>query len=479
MRLGAIWGNAKVGRAVAVGCVALALAGIVLAKARGRSGVGPWIARNAITGLRSTFDSPLVRGQVALSQGAVATEGSRTVYAEVELVAKSVGGDRAAPPVAIAVVLDVSGSMAGAKLEEAKRAVIELLGRMRPTDRVAVVAYSDEARTLVPLDTVSSTRERATSLVGSLVPLNGTNIPAGLGLGVEALAGAPDGFVRRVVLVSDGLDTSGRGVEWAASRVRASAERGVTCSALGVGADYDESYLSTMANVGRGNYAFLERGEALAGFLSRELREASSTSVENVVVELSAPAGTRVTRVLGHDGIALGQSVTIPVGALYAGEERRIVAELALDGATVGRLGELSARIRYRGVSSRQESAVAPAALLLRAVRTEAEAIATRDMEIFASAESAALAIRQSEAVAAWRRGDAQAATRLAHRNAAAARALAVSAPSAAPALAREADRYAGEASVFGSTPASSAAGRAAGLDSNAHNLAHARGRAP
>lgn len=479
MGLGTIWGREKLGRALAVGCVALALAGIVLAKAHGRVGVGPWIVQNAVTGLRSTFDSSLLRGQVALSQGALSTEGSRTAYAEVDLQAKNVGDQRAAPPVAIAVVLDVSGSMAGEKLESAKRAVLELVGRMRPTDRIAVVTYSDDATTLVPLGAVSDAREGAASLVSALRPQNGTNIPAGLERGVEALAGAPDGFVRRVVLVSDGLDTSGRGVEWAAGRVRASAERGVTCSALGVGADYDERYLSTMASVGRGNYAFLARGEALVAFLTRELREASSTSVENVAVELTAPTGTRVTRVLGQEGVEPGRSVTIAVGALYAGEQRRIVVELALDDGAVGRLGEVTARIRYRGVAASQDTVVAPAGLALRAVRTEAEAVATRDLEIFANAESMMLAVRQSDAVAAWRRGDVQAATQLASRNAQAARALGAVAPSAAPALAIDAARYAREATVFGGASASSPAGRAAALDSNAHNLAHARGRAP
>jgi len=482
MRLGAILGHARRERALAAGAVALAVAGIVLGRARGESliGVGPGTQTlPAGTASRSFFGDASLRGHVALSQSAIGIDGDGRVYTEVELDAVRPAVQGEAPPVAIAVVLDVSGSMAGEKIEQAKRAVIELVRAMRPSDRVAVVTYSDTATTLVPLGEVGQVGATLEAAVRSLAPQNGTNIPAGLEQGAGALGEAPEGLVRRIVLVSDGLDTSGRGLGYATERVRVTAARGITASALGIGADYDERYLSTVAETGRGNYAFLAQGEALAGFLSRELREASTTSVEDVVVELTLPAGMRFVRVLGQDGLAVGRSVSVPVGALSAGAPRRIVAVAELDRRSVGPIGALSARIVYRPVARGGALAVAPRALGLRAVAKDAVADATRDVEIFARAESAWLAVQQIEAVQAWRSGDAVRATALAAQNAARARHLAVVAPSAAPALAEDAERFEREGAAFGEVGAGSSAGRALGLESNAHSFARARGRTP
>src|SRR4051794_39441448 len=51
--------------------------------------------------------------------------------------------ERARPPVNLAIVLDRSGSMSGAKLAVAKAAVEEAIGRLQPNDRFSVVAYDD------------------------------------------------------------------------------------------------------------------------------------------------------------------------------------------------------------------------------------------------------------------------------------------------------------------------------------------------
>src|SRR5207245_1443174 len=67
-----------------------------------------------------------------------------------ELAAPDAAGT-ARPPLNLALVLDRSGSMAGPKLWYAKRAVAWLLSRLQPTDRVALVAFDDEALLAAPL----------------------------------------------------------------------------------------------------------------------------------------------------------------------------------------------------------------------------------------------------------------------------------------------------------------------------------------
>ena len=61
----------------------------------------------------------------------------------VRVEAPRATGERARPPVNLAIVLDRSGSMSGAKLHVAKAAVEEAIGRLQPDDRFSVVVYDD------------------------------------------------------------------------------------------------------------------------------------------------------------------------------------------------------------------------------------------------------------------------------------------------------------------------------------------------
>jgi Ca-activated chloride channel family protein len=58
-------------------------------------------------------------------------------------------------PLNLAVVLDRSGSMTGAKIEKAKQAAMQLVDRLRPDDYFSFVIFSDEARLIVPVQHVS------------------------------------------------------------------------------------------------------------------------------------------------------------------------------------------------------------------------------------------------------------------------------------------------------------------------------------
>src|SRR5476651_1299098 len=54
----------------------------------------------------------------------------------------------------LAVVLDKSGSMTGAKLEKTKQAAMQLVDRLAPNDIFSLVIFSDHAEVLVPAQKV-------------------------------------------------------------------------------------------------------------------------------------------------------------------------------------------------------------------------------------------------------------------------------------------------------------------------------------
>ncbi|MEI8254598.1 MAG: VWA domain-containing protein [Deltaproteobacteria bacterium] len=458
-------------RAFAASTVALAAGAIILLRAPG----GPLAAGVQVTTGRGpassvTFSGPRLHGRIALSQGAVAANGARQVYAEVRLSADQGRDGAQARPVALAVVLDTSGSMAGDKILQARNAVLSLIEQMRDSDQIALVTYSDGRNLVQPLARVGDVRPRLRITIPTIDAAGGTMIPQALDLGASALAGAPAGFSRRVVLVSDGQDGSGQPLTVISGDVRRRAELGFTVSTLGVGEDYDDAFMTGIADAGRGNYEFLRDGSQLAGFLARELREAGATTVDQTVADVSLPAGWHLSHSFGAEASGTATHVTLPVGAMYAGSERTVVLDLTVDAGAEGTAGGLAATVHYRAVAEARDVTIEAGPLALRVVADESQALATRDLTVFAASESVALAQRQHDAVETWRRGDTARAYQMAQNNAQSLARLQAVAPSAA--LAAQASEYSRDADTFNSVSAGSSAGRSYGLRSNVSNRA-------
>ncbi len=459
--------------AVAAGCVALAAGGVVLLRAprpgvTAPASVAVAVARPAgpARAPRRTVSGPQLSATVALSQGSVVRHGGH-VYAVVDIDAdRRVESERRAP-IAMALVVDVSGSMAGEKMAQARGAVLDTLAGMRDDDRIALVTYSDSANVVQPLARVGDVRSRLQAVVPTLDTISGTNIPAGLEAGAAALGDGGADLVRRVVLVSDGRDGSGQSLDRVANSVRLRSDRGVTLSSLGVGADYDEAYMSRVADAGRGNYEFLRDGVQLRAFLGRELNAAERTNVDRAAVDLELPAGWSLTRAYGVEAETHGAHVRLPVGAMSAGEHRRVVLDLAVAGdSDAPTAGALGASLSWRAVPERRDVRVAVEALPLALVDDPAAAVASREPAVFADAESIALAARQQDAVQAWRDGRVAEADSISRGNVLALEQLQAAAPTAARAA--QIRSYNTDRANFNSMSAASDEGRAFGLGSNA-----------
>lgn len=355
---------------------------------------------------RTDLDGPAVHGTFALATGAVLRGAPSELLAELRLTGLENGSGEHVP-VSLAVVLDRSGSMSGENIVMARESIVSLLNEMNDDDRLAVIVYDDGAQVLQPLAPARVLRRSLPDRVRRIDAMGGTNIPEGLALGIDALREAPEGTARRIILISDGRDGSGRALSSIASDVARSADGRVITSSLGVGIDYDGAFMTALADAGHGNYAFLERGAMLEGFLRRELDETSTTVAESVVAEIALPAGVRLRATHGGTFDQIGDRVRIEIGALFAGERRKVVLEM--ESASAETPIALPVRLTYHAVAAAIEHGVA-GEVVAAVVGTEAEVDAARDRELYPDAIAAVLAAQQDEALAAWRSGDRDAA---------------------------------------------------------------------
>lgn len=476
--------------ALAASAVALAAGGIVLLRAPDPAGALPAPpsastqapptqapptqappAATASGPARVELDGPRVDGLFAFTEGAVLEGGARSVYAQLRLVGGA-GGVVERAPVALAVVLDHSGSMTGDKIAQARESVVQLLERMRDDDRLAVVVYDHDALVLQSLAPVRDLRATLPARVRAIRAEGGTNIPAGLDLGASALASAPPGFVRRLVLVSDGQDGSGEALPSIAARVSTRAADRLTTSSLGIGVDYDELFLTSVADAGRGNYQFLAQAAQLDPFLRSELEQAASTVADGVVADVELPEGTTLVRAHGVVASVDGRRVRLPIGTLFAGERRKVVLELATTAGPAGTGASVAVSLRWTTVEDRAAHAIGGAIATVRAVATAAEVDASRDSELHADALATAIDAQQIEAMTAWRAGRREDAVRITDGHLAALRRAQTVAPTAR--VAAQIDALEEDRASFDAASPADEAGRAWGLGRGATRRARA-----
>jgi len=160
----------------------------------------------------------------------------------------------------LVAVLDVSGSMSGDKLDQAKAALAQLLGTLRSGDRFRVVTFGSGVRryavgwTDVSADNVRAAQE----WVRRVDTDGGTNIGGAL---TEAFAEPPaDGRLGVVVFLTDGMATVG---ETDPERIADQAERGrgpFRVFAFGIGYDVNTYLLDRLTERARGVTEYIRPG---------------------------------------------------------------------------------------------------------------------------------------------------------------------------------------------------------------------------
>ena len=111
-------------------------------------------------------------------------------------------------PVAIALVIDRSGSMAGPKLKAAKNAAQQLVRMLAPSDRVSVVSFDQEVIVDVPLTTPN---ESVINRIDAIIHGGLTALFDGWQKGMNQLLNSDElsDFHKRVVLLTDGMGNRG------------------------------------------------------------------------------------------------------------------------------------------------------------------------------------------------------------------------------------------------------------------------------
>jgi Ca-activated chloride channel family protein len=252
----------------------------------------------------------------------------------------------------LVVAIDVSGSMSGEKLAQAKSAVSQLLGSLHEGDRFRLVAFESGVRRFDAGWTAATAagRQRATEWVNALETGGGTNIAGALD---EASSQPPaEGSLGVIIFLTDGLPTVG---EQDPEKIAARAEehRGVfRVFSFGIGYDVNTYLLDRLTERARGVTEYIAPGSDI------------ERAVATLAGKIASPVLTDVS--LNGDGVELYDDQPQALPDLFAGDELVAFGRYHARNTTGwsvavhGRRGSQDARFRSATVGEASTNAYIP-----------------------------------------------------------------------------------------------------------------------
>jgi Ca-activated chloride channel homolog len=240
----------------------------------------------------------------------------------------------ARPPANLVFLVDVSGSMDSPdKLPLVKQSLQMLAERLNPRDRVSIVVYAGAAGMVL----APTNNKRAINAALDCLDAGGSTAGGqGIALAYDvARRNMISGGINRVILATDGDFNVGMASDDAMiALVKKNRDDGITLTTLGFGTgNYNESMMEKIADVGNGNYSYIDSEFEAGKVLDDELSATLFTIAKDVKMQVEFnPAVVSQYRLIGYENRALAEedfnNDTVDAGDMGAGHQVTALYEI-------------------------------------------------------------------------------------------------------------------------------------------------------
>jgi Ca-activated chloride channel family protein len=259
-------------------------------------------------------------------------------------------------PLHLTCVIDCSGSMREQnRMETVKDTLRLLLAQLNSADMVGIVAFSTEARQILPLTSVGN-RGLIEVAIQQLAPDGWTNSEAGLKLGYEtALAGLDAQATNRVVFLSDGVANQGVTDPTALSEtLRPIREKGVYLNTIGVGMNnHNDALLEQLADKGDGMCSYVDDMREAKHVMMDNFMGSVETIARDVKIQVDFdPAQVAKYRLLGYENRSIAdadfRNDKVDAGEVGAGHQVTALYEIERNLGAASEKPLATVRLRYK-----------------------------------------------------------------------------------------------------------------------------------
>lgn len=184
-------------------------------------------------------------------------------------------------PKDVVFLMDTSGSQEGTPIVQSKELMRRFINGLNPNDTFTIIDFADTAQQLsaTPLPNTASNRQKALNYINRIDANGGTELMNGIQK-VLSFPPAPDGRLRSVVLITDGLIGDDNAI---IAEVQKNLKPGNRLYSFGVGPSVNRFLVDRIAEEGRGTAKVLapeERPEKVVEKFFQEINNPVLTNIE-------------------------------------------------------------------------------------------------------------------------------------------------------------------------------------------------------
>ncbi|UYN90316.1 MAG: VWA domain-containing protein [Anaerolineales bacterium] len=265
---------------------------------------------------------------------------------------------RLKPPLNVALVLDTSTSMAGARLSQVVKAASQFVSQLSEHDILSVITFNDRAQVVVPAQPGLDI-QRLISRLSTLQTSGGTEMYQGLKAGlVEVQRHLRASATNHIVLITDGRTY---GDEAACLDLASqAAQQGIPISAIGIGDEWNEEFIDQLVSKSGGSSLYADKSAEIHTLLEKRLNTLSLSYANNVKLSYENGAMSKLNYVfrLSPDLGPVSLQQPIFLGNVPQNDSLSVLLEFEIDsrGAQDGYLtlaeGRLSLDVPTRPIPS-------------------------------------------------------------------------------------------------------------------------------
>lgn len=254
------------------------------------------------------------------------------LYVILDLQAPIESRRNPSPPLNVCIVLDRSTSMKGESMDVVKSTAVQILRNLRPQDILSVVAFSDRAEVIIPAS-YHQDRSRLEARIQMIQPSGGTEIFQGLEAGAKEVMRSHDTKrLNHIILLTDGQTYGDE--EKCLGLASKLAERNIGISAMGIGKEWNDTFLDILATRTGGSSAYIAEPQDIKRLLLEKFNTLAQTYAEDVILDTRELEGINLSyafRLQPDPAPILLGGPTLRLGQILQDVSTRLIFEYIID----------------------------------------------------------------------------------------------------------------------------------------------------